>query len=237
MNASPRAGRNQNGQAMGRKGLQTRRRLIDATVALLETTRLRDLRVADIARTAGTSTATFYVYFPDVSDAVLAALEELTQSTPEILALADQDWSEGDPEERARRIVELYAGFWHAHRALFRMRNLAADEGDERFVKARADAIMGLLLATASAIRRAQEAGWVARDLDAMSTSGVLMAMLERFAAIQYHYHRGGAERARMIVSAAHFLAHVMGPPQAEACGGNTDAGVVEYEPAGGAKR
>jgi len=216
---------------MGRKGLQTRRRLIDATVGLLETTRLRDLRVVDIARTAGTSTATFYVYFPDVSDAVLAALEEVTQSTPEILALVDQDWREGDPEERARRIVERYAQFWLEHSALFRVRNLAADEGDERFVNARASAITGLLTATAAAIERAQEAGWVTRDLDATATSSVLMAMLERFGAIQYHYSHSGLERARMIVAAAHFLAHAVGPPPS-ARRGRESAG--EYGPSNG---
>jgi AcrR family transcriptional regulator len=205
--------RNQNGQAMGRKGMLTRRRLIDATVAALETTRLRDLRVSDIARQAGTSAATFYVYFPDVADAVLAALGELTQSTPELVALIDGDWSEVEPQAHAREVVSRYVGFWAQHHALFRVRNLAADEGDERFLSAREQAIRGVLMACEAAIRRAQEAGWTARTIDALATAGVLLAMLERFAAVQYYYTYSSTERDAMISSAAYLLAHVMGPP------------------------
>lgn len=207
------AGRNQNGQAMGRKGLQTRRRLIDATVAQLENNRLRDLRVADIARAAGTSTATFYVYFPDVADAALAALEELTQSTPELLALIEADWSIGDPQIRAQRIVDCYGDLWADHHALFRVRNLAADEGDGRFRASRENSIRGVLAAGASAIRRAQQAGWAAPKLDPIATFGVLIAMLERFAAVQHYYRYSGVERRHMTVAAAHMMAHVMGPP------------------------
>lgn len=206
--------RNQNGQAMGRKGHQTRQRLIEATVRQLENDRLRDLRVADIARAAGTSTATFYVYFPDVADAALAALEEVTQSTPELLAIIEEDWSEGDPEARAQRIVDGYAAVWAKHHALFRVRNLAADEGDRRFRTARENAILGALMAVSAAIKRAQDAGWAAPQLDPVSTAGVLMTMLERFGAVQHYYRYSGVERRHMTVAAAHMLAHVMGPPQ-----------------------
>jgi AcrR family transcriptional regulator len=206
--------RNQNGQAMGRKGLQTRNRLIEATLAQLETTRLRDLRVSEIARQAGMSTATFYVYFPDVADAVLAVLEQTTQATPELLALIDGDWGEGDADERAQRITQSYSDHWGQHHALFRVRNLAADEGDERFRIARETAIRGVLNATAAAIARAQKAGWATSTLDPMATSGVLMAMLERFAAVQSHYNYSGLHREEMTISAAHLLALMLGPPR-----------------------
>lgn len=204
---------NQNGQTMGRKGMQTRRRLIDATLAQLETTRLRDLRVSDIAREAGTSAATFYVYFPDVSDAVLAALEELTQSAPELLAIVNEDWSEGDPEVRARRIVDSYAQIWYQHEPLLRVRNLAADEGDNRFRLAREKAIRGMLAASADAIRRAQAAGWVFSELEPVAAAGVLMAMLERFAAVRLMQRNGFPEQMNMDRAAAHMVASMMGPP------------------------
>lgn len=208
-----RRARNLNGQAMGPKGRQTRHRLIDATVKLLEATRLRDLYVADIARAAGTSPATFYVYFPDVPDVVLAALDELTQSTPELLAIIDEDWSKGDPKARTHAIVEYYLDFWAAHRALFRVRNLAADEGDERFLHAREQATRSMRQSIADAVLRAQEAGWVSRSLDPRATSAVLISMLERFAAVQFHYRYAEEEREQMTNSAAYILAHLMAPP------------------------
>jgi AcrR family transcriptional regulator len=50
------------GQAMGRKGSETRARLIRATVELLEKRSLRDVSVSDIATLAGTSSPSFYIY-------------------------------------------------------------------------------------------------------------------------------------------------------------------------------
>nr|WP_245405669.1 TetR/AcrR family transcriptional regulator [Sphingobium sp. Sx8-8] len=208
------ANRNQNGQAMGPKGRQTRRRLIDATVSLLAATRLRDLRVGDIAREAGTSPATFYVYFPDVADAVLAALEEVTQSGEDIVALVDADWGQGDPVARASDIVRRYLEHWATHNALFRVRNLAADEGDMRFLTARADATMELLTSISDAVRRARDAGWVAAEIEPSATAGVLMATLERLAAVQFYYDSMAGQREQMIVSAGHMLAQMMGPPR-----------------------
>ncbi len=51
-----------------RKRHRTRRRLIAATAEVLERHGLERLRVADIAIVAGTSPATFYVYFTDRAD-------------------------------------------------------------------------------------------------------------------------------------------------------------------------
>src|SRR5688572_28184084 len=88
----PKARTNQNGQAMGAKGLQTRRRLLQATETMLRTTPVRDLRVAEIAKAANTSTSTFYLYFQDVSEAVLAVANGVSQSTPEFMAQLDSAW-------------------------------------------------------------------------------------------------------------------------------------------------
>ncbi|HZP27890.1 MAG TPA: TetR/AcrR family transcriptional regulator, partial [Acidimicrobiia bacterium] len=65
------------GRSLGKRGAQTRRRLLDATARLLESHGVRDLRVVDIARAVGTSPATFYQYFRDVAEAVLVVAEEV----------------------------------------------------------------------------------------------------------------------------------------------------------------
>src|SRR5438445_13846057 len=81
-----------NGRALGRRGAQTRRRLLDATAHLLETHGIRDLRVVDIARSVGTSPATFYQYFRDVEDAVLVLAGEVGASTAPLLAVLAGPW-------------------------------------------------------------------------------------------------------------------------------------------------
>src|SRR5271156_333471 len=84
------------GQAMGRKGNETRQRLIRATVELLEKRSSRDVSVSDIATLAGTSSSRFYIYFTDVPAGALAAAESIEQITPEIERLLSLSWSKND---------------------------------------------------------------------------------------------------------------------------------------------
>ena len=93
------------GQAMGRKGNETRQRLIRATVELLEKRSIRDVSVSDIATLASTSSSSFYIYFADVSAAALAAAESIEQITPEIERLLRVSWSKSDGQEIGRAHV------------------------------------------------------------------------------------------------------------------------------------
>ena len=198
---------------MGSKGLQTRRRLIAATADLLKTTTLRDLSVADIARVAKVSTSTFYLYFADVSEAVLAVIGEVSQSTPAFLTMVDEPWDEGDAYERAQTFVESYIEHWQTHAALFRVRNLAADEGDRRFLMARSNSIMPLLRALAARIEERQATGALPGDLHAFSTAGALLAMIERLATLTPAHMTGGngVTLDRVVHAAAFFTAMTLG--------------------------
>src|SRR5260370_36105571 len=69
------------GQSMGRKGMETRERLIRATVDLLERRSIRDVSVSDIATLAGTASSRFYIHFPAGASAALAAASNVGQST------------------------------------------------------------------------------------------------------------------------------------------------------------
>jgi len=195
--------RNQLGQAMGAKGLQTRRRLLDATANLLKTTSLRDLRVAHIVRQAETSSATFYVYFNDVSEAVLALIGELTQSPPSLLGLFDRRWDADEAMDRAHEFVASYVDHWEAHAPLFRLRNLASDEGDERFGTVRLNAVAPLIGAMAERIEEGKRAGEVPADLHAQSAAGALLAMVERISAVRLDARDRRVTRARLARVAA----------------------------------
>jgi AcrR family transcriptional regulator len=167
---------------MGSKGQKTRRRLIDATAALLETQPLHDIRVADIARRAATSAPTFYLYFKDVADAALAAIREHSQSTPHLLEMIGADW-QPDPAAASLAFVQTYVAVWTSQGAIFRARNLAAEE-DPRFYAAREQAVLPLLAALGARIARGQRAGRLPANLHPNATAGVLIALLERLAAI-----------------------------------------------------
>src|SRR6185437_255113 len=98
-------GRALDGRALGRRGARTRRRLLDATAALLETHGIRDLRVVDIARAVGSSPATFYQYFRDVETAVLTLTQEVGDDLAPLVALLDPPWDADTGLDTARALV------------------------------------------------------------------------------------------------------------------------------------
>lgn len=206
---------NQSGQTMGSKGLRTRRKLIDTTVALLGGTPLRDLKVVDIASAAKTSSATFYVYFDSVIEVVLAASAELSQSAPEILAIVNSGWNHTNSHDRAVALIAEYLRFWDDHRALMRTRNLAAEEGDERFVRTRETSILPLLLAMAGRIELAQHEGRISRGVFPYASAGALLMMIERLGALAHTYdgRAGAVTFAQMKEATAHIVAATLGWP------------------------
>lgn len=176
--------RNQNGQRVGSKGLRTRRKLVEKTLELLESRGLRDLTVTEVARAAGTSPATFYVYFEGVPEVVLAALQEIDQTSPELFAFADNDWQGSDGEQQARRFVDEYCRLWNRHRVVYRVRNMAAEEGDRRFYDARLQSARPIIEALAAKMDRAKDQGRAPGHLDSYAIAAAIITMLERMSAV-----------------------------------------------------
>src|SRR2546426_12586868 len=107
----------QSGRELGPRALQTRQRLLDATAQLLTQQSVRDVSVVDIARTAGTSPATFYQYFKDVSEATLRLAEQAADEMPEMLEMILGPWEGEQGLARARRLVDAFVRHWGDHRA------------------------------------------------------------------------------------------------------------------------
>jgi AcrR family transcriptional regulator len=195
--------RNLYGQAMGRKGNETRQRLIRATVELLEKRSIRDVSVSDIATLAGTSSSSFYIYFADVSAAALAAAESIEQITPEIEALLREPWSRTDAPLKAAALVEEYMNFSSRHHAILRMRNLSADEGDRRFEEVRDQALSRMHDLLEARIAAA------ANDLDPSSGASAVLALMERISAIarlplrKHRSHKGLISATAFLVASA----------------------------------
>lgn len=203
---------NHYGQKIGSKGERTRQVLIETTVELLETHGLRDVSVADVARAARTSPATFYVYFRGVPEVVLAALEGASQTSPEIEAVFAEPWHRGDAARLARSFVDTYCMLWNRHRTIFRVRNMAAEEGDQRFYRARMEASVPIMSLLTEQIELAQNAGLIPAGLKPRSCAGTILMMLERLAAIgPITDERDDISYDSLRAAAAHSVALMLG--------------------------
>src|SRR3984957_13288551 len=140
------------GRVPGRRGLATRTRLLEGTAELLASTAWRSIKVIDIARQAGTAPATFYQYFENVEQAILVLAEELMEGAGKLAELVDGDWSEPYSWDTARRVVQGFVDYWEANRAVFRVVELATEEGDLRFRGLRVRALNAVTVALAKVI-------------------------------------------------------------------------------------
>jgi len=196
----------QSGRTLGPRAAETRQRLLDATEELLATRKLRDLRVIDVARRVGTSPATFYQYFEDLEAAVLQLAERAALEVPAIVAeiAGSFDGAAGLP--RARRIVEAFVAHWDAHRAVLRVRNLASEEGDARFLRVRRRVHGPVIEAFAEQVRRSQAAGRVAPEIHPYAAAAALAAILERLAAYHSALRALGVTREHLVETSARIL-------------------------------
>ena len=190
------------GRPLGKRGAETRRRLIEATGKLLESNGLRDLRVVDIARAVGTSPATFYQYFRDVEDAVLALASEAAADLSPVSRALAEPWT----DRSARRIVEAFVASWDAHRTVLRVRNLAAQEGDQRFRTARNASLRPITEALAARVAESQRAGRVSPDVSPIAAASALVAMTERVAAFHREIEDLGVDREALLATTARII-------------------------------
>lgn len=118
---------------LGRKGAQTRGKLMAATRKLLEAYSPVELAAVAIAKEAGISSASFYMYFEDVRDVLFALAIEAGAAMSSVHEVVRQPWNADTLQGHALDLVERFNDTWHAHRQVLRFRNLEADRGDPRF--------------------------------------------------------------------------------------------------------
>ena len=167
---------------LGRKGLETRRRLMQAAHELLQTVSAVSLTVTAIARQAKTSSATFYVYFDDVSDIVLALARDASTDLDDVMA-ALAAWRAGlTPEDGARAFFAAYRAYWDRHRATLVTRNMEADRGDPRYLAVRSDVGLIIIRELAQVILNGHPSDALTED-QAIGRATVIFAAIERLAA------------------------------------------------------
>jgi AcrR family transcriptional regulator len=73
------------------KGERTRRRLMDATLALLSESGFHELKTTEIARRADVAAGVFYTYFTDKNEIVLALMDEMIARNTDIVLSAPHE--------------------------------------------------------------------------------------------------------------------------------------------------
>jgi hypothetical protein len=83
-------------------------------------------------------------------------------------------------------MVDTFLEYWDGHRAVLRTRNLAAQEGDQRFRRVRNASLQPITEHVAAKVAESQSTGRVSAEIAPMAAASALVSMLERMAA----FHR-----------------------------------------------
>jgi AcrR family transcriptional regulator len=184
------------------KSEQTHQALRRATAQLLDQEPSRELKVTDITRLAKVSPATFYLYFADVNEAVLAVLEDTHRDIPDFPGMV----AAFRPETlRAdlRAFVMAYVDYWDPYRSTFRVATLSADEGNERFRAARVALLTPLVDALDAKITAFRGATIGADQASARALAFLLVGALGRLVSVAGGQRRDKALTPPKVIDAA----------------------------------
>jgi AcrR family transcriptional regulator len=193
------------GRVPGERGRLTRQRLLTATVELLTSTSWRSVKVTDIARRAQTSPATFYQYFANVEEAIRILAESMVEQAAQLSELVGGDWSEEESWETALSVTEGFLAYWEDNRAVFRVVDLATEEGDAQLRGIRVRALNAVTVSLARVITRANTVTSPAGS-DPMAVAGALVAMFASVSAHRYGFEFWGIRTRNLIDTQARML-------------------------------
>lgn len=126
---------NLNGQRLGRKGRDTRARILAATHELLAGPPDVEISLSAVARQAPLGMTSLYNYFNDLTELLLAVLDPvMATAEEEYIALLRQRWTDEELGTQALAFVTAYHAFWIKHSRLLHMRNRMADGQNERMM-------------------------------------------------------------------------------------------------------
>jgi AcrR family transcriptional regulator len=173
------AQRNLSGQRLGRKGRETRSRIIAAVGRLVSEPNAQPLSLSAIARETSVTLTTLYLYFADLGELVLAALEPVVAELHPLVAMLETRWPDEDLGACCVKFIDAYAQYWANHSHLLHLRNKFAAERDVRFYQLQLRSSRPLLNA-------------LARQMDgdgeqlgpALYTAAFLLTGVERFATV-----------------------------------------------------
>jgi AcrR family transcriptional regulator len=123
------------GQRLGRKGRDTRERILVATEKLLASPPGTPISLSAVAREASLGMTTLYLYFSDFTELLLAVLDSI-MATAEESYVGDlrERWPDEELGAHCLRFVEAYHAFWVRHSRALHLRNAYAYNNDKRVI-------------------------------------------------------------------------------------------------------
>jgi AcrR family transcriptional regulator len=187
------------GRVAGRRGQETRQKLLDCLSEMLSSSPYRDVKVIDVARKAGTSPATFYQYFPDVEGAVLEIADQMASDVGELTGLLEgRSWAGKAGWQTAQELVDGFLDFWRRNDAILRVIDLGAAEGDKRFYKIRMKVLNAVNGTLTDSVAELQAKGRVDKDVNPSAMAGSLVTMLAAVASHQKAFQTWGVKPAEL---------------------------------------
>ena len=134
----PKVSHNLNGQRLGRKGRDTRDRIVLATQNLLARPRDVPVTLSAVAREASLGMTSLYLYFNDLTELLLAVLEPVMAEAEEAyVSKLRARWPDETLGAHCLDYVTGFYAFWERHARLLHLRNSLADNQDERMAQHR----------------------------------------------------------------------------------------------------
>ncbi len=181
--ASEKVSHNLNGQRLGRKGRETRERIVKAAIEVLQEEGDEPFTLSAVARRVSLGMSSLYNYFTDLSELMVAILEPVMAAAQQTyLAELDDPWPDQELAARCERFWESYAAFWARHASILHQRNRMSDAGDERMLACRVEAGLPLMDGLS---RQLGQGGARGSNKDARSMASVLATMMERTITVQ----------------------------------------------------
>ena len=134
------------GQRLGRKGRDTRERILAATTRLLAEPGDAAISLSSVAREASLAMTTLYLYFSDLTELLLAVLDPVMASAEEgYVASLRERWPDDSLNEHCVGFVSAYFRFWAANSRILHLRNSYADQQDARMIHHRIKASLSMI--------------------------------------------------------------------------------------------
>lgn len=173
--------RNLNGQKLGRKGRDTRARIIAAAAELVADGSDVPVTLSAVARRCSLGMTSLYVYFNDLTELLIAVLEPVAATAEEaFMARLRPRWPDEELGVQSRRFVEAYHAYWLKHAPLLHLRNAMADAHDRPMMELRIEVALPMIHLFA-----AQMGAQPSQTLSpAYAMASLLMTGLERAATV-----------------------------------------------------
>lgn len=176
------------GQAIGRKGVETRSRIMSCYLEQLKETSHYNIRIASLCSFADVSMGTFYKYFKDLDGLAYEAVR-LQQVIPDsVWSVFKEDWTAENAFQNGCDLCERYLAYWSDNYHILNLRNQMADAGDLVMKEIRYESVVPLLYKIVDLISEARSSRLDFHGVNPYAAATIILSSIERMATIGRAY-------------------------------------------------